>query len=147
MIAGSNHSPSPLMDLVLRLKQCCEAQEQVILARADLSSSELACLRAMPEDAWVAAGALASRMRLSPSRGSRVAEHLVQRGLLVRTPSETDRRVTMLGLSARGKEVRGEIERCLAACEAHVRTRLDEDERALVDQGLVLAIRALQEEP
>lgn len=145
MIADRNNPPAPLMELVLQLERCCETQLDGILARAGLSPSEFTCIRALPVGESVASGALAARMGLSPSRGSRVVERLVRGGMLTRTSSDADRRVSMLALSERGRRLRAEVEDCLAACEEQLRRRLDHDERAAVERGLGLAIRALKE--
>lgn len=131
------------MEAVIRLKRCCDEREDEIHARAQLTPAEYVCLKEVPADEPMGAGALSRRMGLSPSRGSRVIERLVRRGLLERRTLARDRRVTLLSLSTAGKRIKREIEACLAACDDRLRSRLSAREIRRADQGLTILLRAM----
>jgi DNA-binding MarR family transcriptional regulator len=146
MIVIRTHKQQPVMELIIRLKHCCEERESGIVRRAGLTPAEYACLRALPGDGKVAAGLVATRMRLSPSRGSRVVDALVRRGLVLRTTSTRDRRSIDLSLSNGGRAVRRTIDAALTSCDRQIRSRLKATELARAAGGLRLLLRALEEE-
>ncbi len=53
---------------------------------------------------------IAQGMELSPGAASLLVDQLVRRGLLVRTPSESDRRAIRVALSDRGKRLQANFE-------------------------------------
>lgn len=136
-------APPSLMQLISGVKQQCQALEGQICERAQLSRAEYACLCALPLRDELGAGELAQGMGLSPSRGSRVVEQLVRRGLLLRAVSDSDRRASRLRLSAKGRALRRRIDALRRACEQRLRQRLSERDLAQVERGLALLLEGL----
>lgn len=148
MVANSKHRPRPdvaLMELIIKLKHCCEDNEARVRERAALSPAEYACLREMPASGSVDAGTLSERMGLSASRGSRVSERMVKRGFLERRTSEQDRRVAQLQLTRSGRAVKRSVENYLAGCGAVLRERLSKEQLGTALTGLSLVLSALEE--
>ena len=69
----------------------------------------------MAADEALGAGALSRRMGLSASRGSRVIDGLVRRGLLLRRVDDEDRRAALVTLSAKGRNVKQGMDGCLSS--------------------------------
>lgn len=74
------------------------------MARFDVSLGEFECLLqlSLAPDSRLRMIDLADRMRLSPSGLTRRLDRLVARDLIVRSPSDEDRRVTMAVLTDAG---------------------------------------------
>jgi len=136
---------APLIESILRLKHCCEMQEAKIVATAALSPAECVCLRETPSAASIDAGSLCLRMRLSPSRGGRVIESLVQRGLLARQTHANDRRVCLVTLTKRGRARQRRLDASFVACDAKLGAKLSPRERHDIDLALGALLRALEQ--
>ena len=93
-------------------------------------------------------GGLAERLRCSHPTAVGILDALERKGLAVRTPSPSDRRTTLLRLTAAGRALAAEVDGALARLEAAVAALPEADQvalerglqgtvRGLVDQGLV----------
>lgn len=133
------------MELILRLKQCCEKKEDSIRTNAGLNAAEYHCLKAIPIHDDVSSKELARGMGLSPSRTSRIVDTLVRRELLERTVSARDRRASTISLTQRGRSIKLNVERCLIDCDNALRARLSAEELEVTIRGLSYATRAIEE--
>jgi len=149
MIADSNESVRPaaprLMDLLTRLRRCCQQREVGIRRESGLTEAEYGCLNAIAAEEVLTVGALCERMGLSKSRGGRVVDRLVQRGLLERSAIGGDRRVSQVAVTSAGRVVQRKVTECVDACEAALRSRLSESEKRAAQSGLALMLEALEE--
>ncbi|OFZ20519.1 MAG: hypothetical protein A2X94_10825 [Bdellovibrionales bacterium GWB1_55_8] len=140
-----SHPEEPVfMNLVARIKGCCQDREHSIRERADLTEAEYRALFQVPMNGDVSSGELARKMGISPSRASRVIDGLVNRELLVRTNDSDDRRVSLLSLSGKGRTVKNQIESFVMECEQEIRKQLARDEYDRATEGLRIAIQALE---
>lgn len=133
------------MDLLTRLRRCCQQRELGIRHESGLSEAEYTCLNAIGADEELTVGALSHRMGLSKSRGGRVVERLVQRGLLERRAAGGDRRVCQLVVTDTGRQLQHKVTECIDACEATLHRRLSQTQRAEAQSGLALMLEALEE--
>ena len=121
-------------------------------AGEELSLTEFSVLMLLSREGERSIGDLAAALARSPSATSRMADRLVQRGVLVRREDPDDRRSRRVALSPAGRDVLAGYER--AHSQAHVRMLelLTPDERSVVLQALrlinqaVLRSRALRRE-
>ncbi len=133
------------MDLLTRLRRCCQQRELGIRRESGLTEAEYVCLNAIAAEEQLTVGALCERMGLSKSRGGRVVDRLVQRGLLERSAVGNDRRVSRVAVTPAGQIVQRQVSECVDACEAALHRRLNESEHRTAQSGLALMLEALEE--
>lgn len=139
------HTEINFMRLVTRLKGCCQASESEIRETEQLTDAEYRCLSEVDAEEPLTSGELSKRIGVSPSRGSRIIEAMVQSNLLVREQTGEDRRVSSLSLSTKGKTIKKRITAALVKCERKVTAKLSRHELKSAVEGLSIAIRALEE--
>jgi DNA-binding MarR family transcriptional regulator len=125
-----------LMTLLRRVRAFCEEKEAEIRDQAGLSEAQYAVLSELPGGGTIATGELCRRVGVSPSRGGRVIDELVRLGFLERSAGAGDRRVLLVALSARGRAVRGRIDRLVRRCDDVLRGKLSAADHARVVGGL-----------
>ena len=82
-------------------------------------------------------------MGLSPSRGSRVIDGLIDKGLLARNVDSEDRRYNAISLTAKGETMRNSVEEAKKSCEQKITSRMDGKEIDLLKKGLQAIIEIL----
>lgn len=108
----------------------------------DLTMSQLKVLMKLSHRGPQPVGALAHSLGVSAPTASGILQRLVRRGLVRRSESAEDRRITLVALTERGSAV---VQRLFAAQqEALIRTyrRLSTSELATVTSALELLVRA-----
>lgn len=146
-IAKHNQAPSEkeaLLTGITRLGRCCERITREISAHTRLSEAQCAFLQAAPADRSIVNGELCRQVGLSPSRGSRVIDELVQGGWVDRAADPADRRIIRLMLSPTGRALKDEIAALAARCEATLTSQLNEAELATVKAGMTLLLNAME---
>ncbi len=133
---------SRIVESIRKLKHRCALEEQIV-EHLDLTPREMEGVLALQEGEAVACGDLAGRLNLSPSRASRVVGRLIDKGYLLRTEDEQDRRCQRLSLSAEGVECRRSILRSEEVCAERLFSRLDEDQLRRVEEGIELLLKIL----
>ncbi|MFZ0928503.1 MAG: MarR family transcriptional regulator [Syntrophobacteraceae bacterium] len=113
-----------LIGLIRIIRDFCQRQERETCHKLALTSSQLAFLLAMPEQAEFNVHQVAEVMGLSPSRASRVADSLVRHGLLSRRTVDSDRRIQLLALTAAGRTKWQAARSLLAECEQKLLSKL-----------------------
>ncbi len=132
-----------LLDAIFQIKLYCQEREQAIRDEQGLSQAEYGCIKVFPKDDVIGAGALSQLMGLSPSRGSRIIEKLVQHGYVERRPHPMDRRATDLVLSAEGHAVKTALEDAIRTCDHKLRHKLGEDSCHKVMESLSVLLKAI----
>lgn len=89
-------------------------------------------------------GELAARTYTDPSSASVVVQRLVERGLVVRVESETDRRRTTIAATPEGQALAAQAPADAVARVADAITPLGEDQAAALSQGLRALARQLR---
>jgi DNA-binding MarR family transcriptional regulator len=97
MVSGKS-----LWDLMGDLSTRCYEQEDSIRLNLKLSPAEYRALRALAPTEGISCQDFARRLRLSFSRSSRVIDRMVERGFLVRSDCDADRRCKSLTLTPQG---------------------------------------------
>jgi DNA-binding MarR family transcriptional regulator len=89
---------------------------------------------------------LSRQLGLDKGWVSRAVETLAQEDLLIKTPSEEDRRVVLISMSTEGRERFEDLERTLNAQSDRIMHHIPEAERPGVYRALELLREALQVE-
>lgn len=131
-----------MIDKILEFREMCRLEGE-IGKDCGLSSREIRCILTVAQQGVLSSKDLSRLVDLSPSRGSRVIGHLVDRGLIQVHQNDQDRRSVELSLTEEGKKCRRKIEEDKARCEARLLASLTEEERELVQNGLDLLMKAL----
>ncbi len=123
-------------ELILAIKRKCQCTEEQIREQLGLSAAQFHGLIVLEEGAELPGGEFARRMGLSPSRGSRVLNSLVTEGYVATRICPDDRRAMEIGLTAKGKQMKGRILSRMEACENRICDRLDDSGLQQVREAL-----------
>ena len=132
-----------IIDYVFLLKKKCLMEEGIIGREVGLSPSEIHCIEAIHPGESVSGNTLSERMGLSPSRGSRVIDHLIGKELLVREEDPDDRRVSAVALTDNGMQVRHSVEQAKRVCEMKITSRMESEQIDQIKQGLKALVDVL----
>ena len=125
-----------IYESILKLKYFCQCHESRISSSCQITLAELKGIKAIEEEQDVSCSDFSKRINLSPSRGSRIIDSLVRKGLLSREIKDNDRRSIYLSLTNKGKKVKKEIGREQNDFELVLRTALDNEDMELIKKGL-----------
>jgi DNA-binding MarR family transcriptional regulator len=141
----SNSQAIPLLiGLVRRIRDCCQRKEGEICQELTLTSSQFACLLAMPETGALNVNELGEAIELSPSRTSRVVDSLVRLGLLDRQTTDNDRRQQHLTLTSAGLAKWHKAHLLLGECEQRLLSHLSGQQARELEDALKMVIQALK---
>ncbi|MFH8336381.1 MarR family winged helix-turn-helix transcriptional regulator [Streptomyces sp. AM6-12] len=101
-----------------------------------LSSHQLRALRVLESDPGLNLTALAEGMEIGPPTASRLCDRLEAAGLLERVLHPRKRREVQLHLTARGRQVLGEVASRRAQALAEVLAEMELAERTALSRGL-----------
>ena len=121
-------NPPAIMPLLMKLRCCCEDNQREACDLVGLSMSEFAGLSALETGEKIAGAELAARVRLSPSRCSRVIDRMVDRGLVSREQCPNDRRAIRVSLTTQGAKLKRNLGDQMAACERKILAKLTADQ-------------------
>ncbi len=110
-----------LFELILAVKRKCQGHEDEICGALGLSQAEFHALLLLDGRQEMLGGEFSGRMGLSPSRGSRVLNRLVDDGLARVRLGADDRRTIHVGLTEKGRRTRERVTACMRACEDRLR--------------------------
>ncbi len=127
-----------LIDLIVELKRSCLEDEQQIRTICNITLAEYKGITEIGIEEQITCNALAKKMGLSPSRGSRVIEKLVRKGYFLRKTHPRDRRSFVLSLSPKGIGIKKQIEREKKYCESRIKKNLTAQEIELIKEVLGL---------
>ncbi len=105
---GKDELPAAFEDCVALLAQATSFAVALELERSDLDPNEYAVLELFCQQTEWTATQIVEKLSLDPSHISRLVAHLVDRRLLRRRRSRTDRRVVHLALTEYGSEIIGD---------------------------------------
>jgi len=123
-------------ELILAVKRKCQRNEDLIQEELGLSQAEFNALIVLEDGQEVSGCALAERMALSPSRGSRVLDLLVTDGYVKTAAGSTDRRALVISLTPKGKRAQRRIVDHMEACERRICNDLDDRTVGLIKSAL-----------
>lgn len=125
-----------IIETIMHLSDICYSLNEETLKDQDVSRPESFIILSINPGESITSNELAARNRLSPSRTSRIVEHMVEKGLLVRIEDPGDRRFINLSLSTEGIKKHKTLLRLKNQCEEKIRAELHGDELSTVARGL-----------
>ena len=132
-----------IIDYIFQLKKKCLIEESLIGKEVGLLPSEIHCVEAINSGENISGHHLSERMGLSPSRGSRVIDGLIEKGLLTRNVDKEDRRYNAISLTKKGESVREGVEKAKKICEQKITSRMDNNQIEILKKGLKAIIDIL----
>ena len=124
-----------LIDKIINLKaKCCIEDE--IGEEFNLSVRELSCIFCLKDGEMIHSKDLSMKINLSPSRGSRIINGLIQKGYLLETHNPDDKRYTNLSISEKGLDIYKEANKKKYECEKRLLGNLNNNQKRLVEEGL-----------
>ncbi len=121
----------------------CQEQKDKICSQLGLSPAEFQGLKNLGPYEKVTCRELACRLRLSPSRCSRIIDRLISNGYLIRSDCASDRRCKSLTLTEKGIEASQRIQNLRRECENRLLTCYAESELAALKQDLDQLLHSL----
>jgi DNA-binding MarR family transcriptional regulator len=132
-----------IIDYIFQLKKKCLIEENLIGKEVGLLPSEIHCVESISSPENISGHVLSERMGLSPSRGSRIIDGLIDKGLLARNVDPEDRRYNAISLTIKGKTVRAGVEQAKKTCEQKITSQMGIKEIELLKKGLKSIIEIL----
>jgi DNA-binding MarR family transcriptional regulator len=113
------------------------------LSEFDVTPSQMRAIRVLAEHGagGVRASELAQHLHIAPRSVTEVVDALEAKGLVERSPDPGDRRATLVGLTARGREVSDAVRRARGVESERLFERLSQTDRA----HLARILRRLQD--
>lgn len=133
-----------IIDTILKLSDICYSLNEDTLKNENISRPESFILLSIKPGEMITGNELAERNSLSPSRVSRIVEHMIEKDLLVRTEVRDDRRYVNLSLSKLGIKKHASIMKLKNECEKKIKSQLREDELKTVENGLIYLKHAME---
>jgi DNA-binding MarR family transcriptional regulator len=143
-IEAKNRMNKSIIDLIIELKKGCMKNEEHIRTRCNISFAEYKGIIEIDIEERMTCSALAKKMRLSSSRGSRIIDNLVRKGYLLRIVSPADRRSFVVSLSFKGAKIRKKIMQEKNDCEKRINKSVSEKEMELIKEGLELITKVFK---
>ena len=148
MITETEHSKdisSKLPALVKKLLQCFSMTQTSICKKYNLTVAEAALISAMDPTRKVCSTALEERQDLSKGRISRIMESLKKKGCLSKSEHHDDRRLNIIELTDRGREIRHAIIAEQAAQCRQVLAHVPDGKRAMILPAIEQLVVALEQ--
>ncbi len=133
-----------IIETILHLSDICYSLNEDTLKDENLTRPESFILLSLKPGEMITGNELAARNRLSPSRVSRIVEHMIEQDLLIRTEVKDDRRFTHLSLSKKGIKKHATIMKLKNQCEKKIKSQLRDEELTVVENGLTFLKHAME---
>ena len=127
---GSTPTEADLGDLLLRVARTLRHRGAAVTAPWALAPHQARALRVVARHEQLRPGELAAHLRVVPRSVTDVIDTLEHRGLVERTPDPTDRRATVVTLTASGRTLVDEIDAARRADSRTYFTRLSDRDQA-----------------
>ena len=108
---STNQTAERLSNLTFSLLARCQVKEAWLAEEHGLFQAEFKCLRLFGLDESLNNTQIAKRMKLSPSRLTRIIDGLVTKGYMKREIDQSDRRNMRVILSRRGKILTNKLDK------------------------------------
>ena len=136
---STNNTAERLANLTFSLLARCQEKEAWLAEKHGLFQAEFKCLRLIGSDESLNNKQISKRMKLSPSRLTRIIDGLVQKGYMQREIDLNDRRNMIVSLSRRGKIFTNKLNK--AFIEVH--EEILQDIEATQHEPLIIAMEHL----
>ena len=121
----TNKSADRLANLTFNLLARCQEKEAWLAEKHGLFQAEFKCLRLLGSDESLNNTQISKRMKLSPSRSTRIIDTLVQKGYMKREIEQSDRRNMSLFLSRRGKILTNKLNKAFIEIHSEILKDID----------------------
>ncbi len=128
-----------LAELTFKLLANCLEKEERLAESHGLTQAEFRCLRLFDANEIINNKTISERMRLSPSRLTRIIDGLVDKGYIVRTVEPNDRRNMRVYLSVQGIEIVRQLNAAYIDVHKQILDNINLDEHA----SLINAMKTL----
>ncbi len=147
---SKNKTAEHLADLTFNLLARCQEKETWLAKEHGLFQAEFKCLRLFGSDESLNNTQISKRMKLSPSRLTRIIDTLVEKGYMKREIEQYDRRNMRVFLSRRGKTLTNKLNKAFVDIHFEILQDIDvsQHEPLIADMShLQLAIENWLEKP
>lgn len=132
-----------LAQMISTLKCRCDYTDEEIRKKTPLSPAEYRGLLCIENSETITAADFSKKMGLSPSRGSRVIDKMLDHEYLVTERSTEDRRRVLISLGKKGIDLKNEIAEAANECNRKISERLTEDEIEQIKNAIAYLIKVL----
>jgi DNA-binding MarR family transcriptional regulator len=137
---SKNKTAEHLADLTFNLLARCQEKEAWLAKEHGLFQAEFKCLRLFGSDESLNNTQISKRMKLSPSRLTRIIDTLVQKGYMKREIDQSDRRNMRVFLSRRGKLLTNKLNKAFVDIHIEILKDIDVSQH----EPLITAMEHLQ---
>jgi len=137
---NTNQTAERLADLTFSLLQRCQEKEAWLAEEHGLFQAEFKCLRLFGSNETLNNTQISKRMKLSPSRLTRIIDGLVDRGYMKREIAQKDRRNMRVFLSRRGKILTNKLHKAFIEIHNEILQDIDVSQH----EALIVAMEHLQ---
>ncbi len=114
-----------MSDMVLRLFELCQERQIHFASQYGIRVAEFRCLRTLLRKDHVPVKDLANGMHLTPGRLTRIVDELKKEGLVDRIEPDSDRRMKIISLTEKGRELAERMESEYQKMHAEILSYLD----------------------
>ena len=132
-----------LFELILSIKRKCLSNEEKIQNELKLTPAEFNGLLVLFPKEEILGSVFAERMRLSPSRGSRVLGRLMKGGYVQTDSKPENRRSVFISLTQSGLQMKKKIVNRMQTCENQICSPFSRKEIESMKQTLIQLEQAL----
>jgi len=132
-----------ILEHITKLKEKCMLTEEDFRKSADLSPAEYNALLNINIDETVKSHEFSEKMRLSPSRGSRVIDKLIKRDLIKSRKLRSDKRSVNLSLTEEGKALKEKLNRLRCNCDEKIKNHFSDDEIKQIEDSIIKLLNIL----
>ena len=137
---STNQTAERLANLTFNLLARCQEKEAWLAEAHGLFLAEFRCLRLFGSDESLNNTQISKRMKLSPSRLTRIIDTLVQKGYMKREIEQYDRRNMRVFLSRRGKILTNKLNKAFVDFHSEILKDIDVSQH----EPLIVAMGHLQ---
>ena len=135
-----------LFELMIMLLKKCSLSEQKIRNEFKLSLAEYNGLLALDNGEKILCNVFSKKMGLSPSRGSRITNRLIEKGFLKSKRLIDDKRGLVVFLSRKGRLMKEKLGQRMRECERKIQKHLSAKKRKEVKDALRILSEVMERE-
>jgi len=139
-----NITAGEVRELIQKLTSCVDSSSRVTCSCLDVTPLQFYVLTEVKKDQPLAMQPLADRLHLAVSTVTRVVDKLVNKGLLIRSADEEDRRVVLLTLTEEGQKTVDQLIRDYDAFFNHLISRIPAEDLPGFLNGLRVIVQEVQ---
>ncbi len=133
-----------LADLTFTLLANCQEKENRLAEQYGLTQAEFRCLRLFGAEECLNNKHIAERMKLSPSRLTRIIDGLVKKSYIVREIDFNDRRNMRVSLSDRGKLLVKKLNQAYIDIHSEILQDIDDEQHKPLINAMTNLLSALE---